>query len=61
MYYILIDGEQHGASMLWEEALIDAAQFDHELNSPEMNNGDVGTHVVQILSYQEMLNDSCPF
>ena len=55
MYYIVIDGVQHGVSFQWEEALIEAAQCDFELNAPELNNGIQGTHDVQILSFQEMM------
>lgn len=55
MYYIVIDGVQHGFSFQWEEALIEAAQCDFELNAPELNNGIQGTHDVQILSFQEMM------
>lgn len=55
MYYIVIDGVQHGVSFQWEEALIEAAQCDFELNAPELNNGVKGTHSVQILSFQEMM------
>ena len=55
MYYIVIDGVQHGVSFQWEEALIQAAQMDFELNSPELNDGIQGTHDVQILSFQEMM------
>ena len=55
MYYIVIDGVQHGVSFQWEEALIEAAQCDFELNAPELNDGVKGTHDVQILSFQEMM------
>ena len=55
MYYIVIDGVQHGFSFQWEEALIEAAQCDFELNAPELNNGIQGTHDVQIMSFQEMM------
>jgi len=55
MYYIVIDGVQHGVSFQWEEALIEAAQCDFELNAPELNNGIQGTHDVQIISFQEMM------
>ena len=55
MYYIVIDGVQHGFSFQWEEALIEAAQQDHMLNSPELNDGIQGTHDVQIMSFQEMM------
>lgn len=55
MYYIVIDRVQHGVSFLWEEALITAVQFDFELNSPELNDGIQGTHDVQIMSFQEMI------
>jgi len=55
MYYIVIDGVQHGVSFQWEEALIEAAQCDFELNAPELNNGIQGTHDVQILSFEEMM------
>lgn len=55
MYYIVIDGVQQGVSFQWEEALIEAAQCDFELNAPELNNGIQGTHDVQIMSFQEMM------
>jgi hypothetical protein len=55
MYYIVIDGVQQGVSFLWEEALIEAAQYDFELNSPELNGGIQGTYDVQIMSLQEMM------
>jgi hypothetical protein len=55
MYYIVIDGVQHGFSFQWEEALIEAAQQDFQLNSPELNDGIQGTHDVQIMSFQEMM------
>jgi len=55
MYYIVIDGVQHGFSFQWEEALIEAAQMDFQLNSPELNDGIQGTHDVQIMSFQEMM------
>jgi len=55
MYYIVIDGVQHGVSFQWEEALIEAAQCDFELNAPELNDGVKGTHDVQILSFQGMM------
>ena len=55
MYYIVIDGLQHGVSFQWEEALIEAAQCDFELNAPELNDGIQGTHDVQILSFEEMM------
>jgi len=55
MYYIVIDGVQHGVSFQWEEALIEAAQCDFELNAPELNGGVQGTHDVQIMSFQEMM------
>jgi hypothetical protein len=55
MYYIVIDGVQQGFSLLWEEALIEAAQMDHICNSPELNDGIQGTHDVQIMSFQEMM------
>ena len=55
MYYIVIDGVQQSVSFQWEEALIEAAQCDFELNAPELNNGIQGTHDVQILSFEEMM------
>jgi hypothetical protein len=55
MYYIIIDGVQHGFSLQWEEALIEAAQQDYMLNSPELNDGVQGKHDVQIMSFQEMM------
>ena len=55
MYYIVIDGVQQSVSFQWEEALIEAAQCDFELNAPELNNGIQGTHDVQIMSFQEMM------
>jgi hypothetical protein len=55
MYYIIIDGVQHGVSFQWEEALIEAAQCDFELNSPELNGGIQGTSCVRIMSFQEMM------
>jgi hypothetical protein len=55
MYYIVIDGVQQGFSFQWEEALIEAAQQDFMLNSPELNDGIQGTHDVQIMSFQEMM------
>jgi len=55
MYYIIIDGVQHGVSFQWEEALIEAAQCDFELNAPELNDGIQGTHDVQIMSFEEMM------
>ncbi len=55
MYYIIIDGVQHGFSLQWEEALIEAAQQDFMLNSPELNDGVQGKHDVQIMSFQEMM------
>jgi hypothetical protein len=42
-------------SFQWEEALIEAAQMDFQLNSPELNDGIQGTHDVQIMSFQEMM------
>jgi hypothetical protein len=55
MYYIVIDGVQHGFSLSWEEALIEADHCNFEINAPKLNNGDVGTHDVQIMSFQEMM------
>ena len=55
MYYIVIDGVQQSVSFQWEEALIEAAQFDFELNSPELNGGIQGTHDVRIMSFEEMM------
>ena len=55
MYYIVVDGVQQGFSFQWEEALIEAAQIDHICNSPELNDGIQGTHDVQIMSFQEMM------
>jgi len=55
MYYIVIDRVQHGFSLLWEEALIEAAQQDHMLNSPELNDGVQGNYDIQIMSFQEMM------
>lgn len=56
MYFIVVDNKQHvGVSQLWEEALISAAQIDHELNSPELNDGVQGDHKVEILSFMEMM------
>ncbi len=55
MYFIVIDGVQQGFSSQWEEALILAAQMDFELNSPELNDGIQGTHDVQIMSFEEMM------
>ncbi len=55
MYFIVIDGVQQGSSFQWEEALILAAQMDFELNSPELNDGIQGTHDVQIMSFEEMM------
>jgi hypothetical protein len=55
MYFIVVDGVQQGTSFQWEEALILAAQMDFELNSPELNDGIQGTHDVQIMSFEEMM------
>jgi hypothetical protein len=55
MYFIVIDGVQQSVSFQWEEALIEAAQCDFELNSPELNGGIQGTHDVRIMSFDEMM------
>ena len=52
MYYILVDGECHATEDLWEEALITAAQLEFEHNSPEVNNGEIGSHQIEIKDHK---------
>ncbi len=59
MYYIIIDGVQHGFSLQWEEALIEAAQQDHMLNSPELNDGIQGTQVDRLGESPDCRNEFC--
>lgn len=49
MYYITVDGVHQAKEDLWEEALITAAQLDFMHNSPEMNDGVLGTHDIKIV------------
>ena len=57
MYFIVLDGKQHKVmcSNEYQEALEEAAQLDYILNSPELNDGVQGTHVVQLLTLPEMM------
>ena len=48
MYYITLDGIQVDKADFWEEALISAAQLDFIHNSPEMNDGEIGKHAIEI-------------
>ena len=49
MYYIAVDGKTELKEDLWEEALVTAAQLDYMYNAPEVNDGVVGTHKIEIL------------
>ena len=57
MYFVVLDGKQHKVygSNEYVEAMEEAAQLDWIQNSPELNDGVKGTHIVQVLTLPEMM------
>jgi hypothetical protein len=56
VFFVVLDNLQHGsAHFCKEEALVEAAQLDFMVNSPELNDGVQGNHEIKILSFMEMM------
>ena len=57
VYFVILDGVQHRtfSSNEYVEALEHAAQLDFIYNSPELNDGIQGNHVIKLLTLPEMM------
>ena len=55
MFFVVLNNQQHSAHFSKEEAQLEAAQLDHMLNSPELNDGVQGSQEINILSFMEMM------
>ena len=56
VFFVVLDNLQHGsAHFSKEDALVEAAQLDFMVNSPELNDGVQGNHDIKILSFMEMM------
>jgi len=55
VFFVVLNNQQHSAHFCQEDAYIEAAQLDHMLNSPELNDGVQNFNEVSVLSFVEMM------
>jgi len=55
VFFVVLNNQQHSAHFSQEEAYTAAAQLDHMLNSPELNDGVQNFNEIHVLSFMEMM------